>query len=434
MDSAVITPELEAFAGLEVAVDDALKLVAEHTWRLAEPDVLDLLRRQHVLTSKLASLNLALVHEVQTRGMPASHAATSDTAFLAQLLRMTPGAARATCQLAAQLHTRLPDTRAALAAGEIAAEQARAVVDAVTALPKDATVEDAVWAEAFLLAQAKVVDSTVLRRLGKHIAYAIDPDGSLDHDEAAKRRRELSIKDNHNGTQTIRWTETDENVAVVKAAIGALAAPQPAEDGAKDPRPAGVRRADALLEVCRMALRTGILPRQRGERPHVHLTVRAEDLKAGTGFGTTATGEDLTIAVIRRLTCDATLTALLLNADGVPLNVGRDHRTVTHGQWIALVERDRGCVFPGCTRPPAFCDAHHAIHWSDGGLTDLDNLALLCSVHHDHVHHRGWALSFGEDGKPELIPPPWIDPLQEPRRNPHWYRRPQDLLTPGPAP
>ena len=26
----------------------------------------------------------------------------------------------------------------------------------------------------------------------------------------------------------------------------------------------------------------------------------------------------------------------------------------------------------------------------------------------------------GTDGRIEIIPPPWIDPLQQPRRNHHW--------------
>ncbi|MGQ0624587.1 MAG: hypothetical protein ACT4PP_08065 [Sporichthyaceae bacterium] len=79
MENSVIIPELEALAGLKVAVEHALKLVGDQAWRLAEPDVLDLLRRHHVLTAKLASLGLDLVREAQTRGMAASNAATSDS-------------------------------------------------------------------------------------------------------------------------------------------------------------------------------------------------------------------------------------------------------------------------------------------------------------------------------------------------------------------
>ncbi|MGQ0625702.1 MAG: DUF222 domain-containing protein, partial [Sporichthyaceae bacterium] len=169
------------------------------------------------------------------------------------------------------------------------------------------------------------------------------------------------------------------------------------------------------------ALRFGDLPRQRGQRPHVHLTVNAAELKNGSGFGRAATGEDLTVAVIRRLACDATLTALLLDTHGVPLKVGRDVRTVTHAQWVALCERDRGCIFPGCRRPPAWCDAHHVRFWGAGGPTDLDNLVLVCGFHHDQLHHGGWEARFAADGHPEVIPPAWIDVSRTPRRNAYWH-------------
>jgi hypothetical protein len=53
---------------------------------------------------------------------------------------------------------------------------------------------------------------------------------------------------------------------------------------------------------------------------------------------------------------------------------------------------------------------------------------LVCDHHHDAVHHHGWEIEFGPDGHPQVIPPPWIDPLRTPRRN--HYRRPPpvDLL------
>ena len=48
--------------------------------------------------------------------------------------------------------------------------------------------------------------------------------------------------------------------------------------------------------------------------------------------------------------------------------------------------RDGGCIFPGCTRPLAWCEAHHLWHWLAGGPTDLANLALVCRTHHRAVH------------------------------------------------
>ena len=72
------------------------------------------------------------------------------------------------------------------------------------------------------------------------------------------------------------------------------------------------------------------------------------------------------------------------------LDLGRTRRLVTPKQLLALCLRDAGCTFPGCSRPPAWCDAHHVWHWCDGGPTDLSNLALLCPRHHTIVHQKGY--------------------------------------------
>jgi hypothetical protein len=82
-----------------------------------------------------------------------------------------------------------------------------------------------------------------------------------------------------------------------------------------------------------------------------------------------------------------------------PLDVGRSTRVVQPAQRAALAIRDGGCVFPGCDRPLAWCDAHHLRHWLDGGPTDLANLALLCRAHHRAVHEGGWQLTRGPDGR-----------------------------------
>ena len=121
---------------------------------------------------------------------------------------------------------------------------------------------------------------------------------------------------------------------------------------------------------------------------------------------------------MRRIGCDADITRIITDPAGVPLDVGREHRTVTAGQWAALVVRDRGCAFPGCTRPPEWCHAHHIKHWADGGATNQDNLVLLCGHHHRVTHHGGWAITMPEDRLPEFIPPPWIHPDQTPAETP----------------
>jgi hypothetical protein len=98
--------------------------------------------------------------------------------------------------------------------------------------------------------------------------------------------------------------------------------------------------------------------------------------------------------------------------------MGRRTRTVPPHIWRLLKERDRHCQAPGCNRTRGL-HAHHRRHWIDGGTTDLDNLVLLCTVHHRMVHEHGWTIHgtpgalrlHDRDGSP-VTPcrPPPLDP------------------------
>jgi hypothetical protein len=95
-------------------------------------------------------------------------------------------------------------------------------------------------------------------------------------------------------------------------------------------------------------------------------------------------------------------------------------RLFTPQQKLALAQRDGGCIFPGCDRPPAWTDAHHARRsWADGGQTDVKDGCLLCGFHHRLVHRTDgdWQIAFASDGMPEVVPPARIDPLRRPIRH-----------------
>ena len=68
------------------------------------------------------------------------------------------------------------------------------------------------------------------------------------------------------------------------------------------------------------------------------------------------------------------------NSTGQILHLGRTRRIATLPQTIALYARDLGCSFPGCDAPPEWCERHHILSWAEGGLTDLNNLTLLCRL------------------------------------------------------
>jgi hypothetical protein len=397
-------PVAAALAAVDAALDDTAEA---GVWSLSDEQLLAAVERSERALARLAGLQLRLVAETDLRALPARHGAPSTAAWLRHRLRLDPRTAGRLVQLATD-----PDataTRAAVGAGQVSPAQAQVIRGTVAALPPSVRAE----AEEFLLGEAGGFDPVQLGKLGKHLREVVDPDRAARDERATHARRELSIVDNGDGTHAVRGLLDDEAAATVRSALDPLAAPCPAADGTPDPRPPKQRHADALVELARRALDHGrLLPGARGARPHVSLTAGLDTLQrlAGAPAAELDWAGPVTAETLRRIACDALLRLVLLDGHGVPLHVGREHRTVTPGLWAALLIRDRGCVFPGCTRPASWCAAHHVVFWSDGGETKLDNLALLCDHHHRVVHHDGWHIQFGPDGHPELIPPPWIDP------------------------
>lgn len=80
------------------------------------------------------------------------------------------------------------------------------------------------------------------------------------------------------------------------------------------------------------------------------------------------------------------------------LDAGRTSRTFSAAARRAIAARDQHCIWPGCTAPAAWCEAHHGIHWIDDGPSDVDNGYLLCGAHHDRVHKQNKTLVINPDG------------------------------------
>ncbi len=162
----------------------------------------------------------------------------------------------------------------------------------------------------------------------------------------------------------------------------------------------------------------------------------------------TAAGWPLPPASAARLACDAILQRLVIDEHGVPINVGRKHRTATDAQWQAAKAMYRTCVWQGCDQPLARCQLHHLHEWSDGGSTDLCNLVPVCGQHHHAVHEGGWSLKLhsvdrrldihSPDGRLEATTHP--DRLLDQRRGPNvtvrdgpTHRSPRGRRTAQPA-
>ena len=93
-----------------------------------------------------------------------------------------------------------------------------------------------------------------------------------------------------------------------------------------------------------------------------------------------------------------TLLAPPYNTPSLPLDIGYSD-SIPASIRRAVQLRDRGCAWPRCGRPAAWCDVHHLQHKKDGGKTSVSNCVLLCQFHHDVcIHRRGWRLVLHPDG------------------------------------
>jgi hypothetical protein len=110
-----------------------------------------------------------------------------------------------------------------------------------------------------------------------------------------------------------------------------------------------------------------------------------------------ADGTCVSAETARRLSCDCGVVEVVEGEHGAPLSVGRKRRTVPGSMKRALLQRDRTCRFPGCGNR-LYLEAHHIVHWADGGETSLLNTVLCCSFHHRYVHEYGWSIELHADG------------------------------------
>jgi hypothetical protein len=395
-----------------------------------------------VVVQRVAAMQLALIRQVDAVGVAAELGATGTVAWLRDRYRLSGSTASRLVTLARAVDADVESPVAAgLAAGAVNVEQAAVIVDAVGKLPA----EHRRAGEEHLVGEAASFGPRELGRLGQRIFEVVAPaeadKRALAELERAERRawhrRGLWLTDIP-GTSDVRLhgVLTVEDAAIFRAATDPLCAPRTrhrhtrhtgaAAGNDADPadlRSPGERRLDAALEVLRLACACGQLPDNGGDRPQIVVTIDYDHLRQQIGAATLDDGSHLSPATARRLACDAAIIPAILGSRSQPLDLGRQNRLVTGPLRRALVLRDGGCAFPGCDRPPRWCDAHHALHWSDGGPTNLSNLVLLCSYHHRLIHHTDWQIRINPtDGLPEFIPPAYIDPDQLPRRN-TYHRR-----------
>jgi hypothetical protein len=228
------------------------------------------------------------------------------------------------------------------------------------------------------------------------------------HDAVEARRLELIV--HGDGSVALDGLLPPEQGAKLRLVL----APLIGRISPDDIRTVKQRRHDALMEVIDQVLRTGFTARPGiGPVPQLHVTASLETLlgQAGASAGELDLSIPLPAATVQRLACEGSVSRVLLDAESLAFDVGRARRMPATATRVAIANRDRGCVWPGCNRPASMTKPHHLEHWGKGG----DNHGSLCDHHHFLVHEGGYGI-FPLEGEWVVIPPDpgWRPPIRAP--------------------
>jgi hypothetical protein len=331
-----------------------------------------------------------------------------------------PGRFVADEHLGRRLRDCYPTTWAALAEGRISVEHARVIVAALDALPDDIPGCDSAEsraaliakAEAHLVAQAQEFTPRELKILGRRILDVVAPDaadaveqGLLEQEErAALRETFLELGRRGDGTTQIKGRIPDFEADILRKVFAALTNPRRVGAGqverleGLDGLTSAERRGHAFCALIR-ALPVDGLPTHGGSPIQIIVTVDLDRLRSGVGAATLDTGERLSVTAVRRLACQHGMLPAVLDGDGEVLDLGRAKRLFSPAQRKAHLLKHQSCQASGCDVPAAWCEAHHRRSaWSEGGTTDLADIAFLCAFHHHRAHDPAWTVDWSPSG------------------------------------
>jgi hypothetical protein len=323
----------------------------------------------------------------------------STTSWLAGRFRLSHGAAAADVRMARALDA-MPDTRAALSAGDISAPAARMLVAA-----RESDQEAFAESEELLLDAARRHSVPDLGRVVSYWRNACESRKRVrTEDDPLYERRRLHVSPTVFGMVRIDGDLDPETGETVLTALQACVDADLKATGSDHRWAPAQRRADAMGEICRQWLDRTDRPDVGGERPHLTVSVDLETLAGRAGHSELDMVGPISPDTARRIACDASVSRMITTPASEPLDVGRRTAVVPAPMRRAVIARDRHCRFPGCDRPHSWCDAHHVTHWAGGGPTAVANLVLLCRRHHRLVHEGGFRVRMIE-GKPEFRRP-----------------------------
>ncbi|WP_188486809.1 HNH endonuclease signature motif containing protein [Williamsia phyllosphaerae] len=339
---------------------------------------------------------------------------------------------------------------------ELSERHADEILKVLEKIPDAVSAEKRERAQRVMTESARDLDPRQIEAVGDRLLAHLDPDGTLTDDADRAKRRGLSLSRQDASMMSKLKGELDpatramfdvlfdawarpgmNNPEDPESPSGSYSDPDTDRDLAdaaaqRDTRSAPQRRHDALSAMAAWFIANGTLGSHRGAPAQVVVTMTYEQVMEMAGVATTMSGGLIPVVDALELAKANNLLLAVLDAQGLPMFLGRSRRLASAAQRIAMWINALGCTFGGCTAPFTWTEAHHVTDWSKGGLTDINQLTPACPDHHSMVGDgpEQWQTVIVEHGRYKgrcaWIPPASIDPERQPRIN-HAHH-PEELL------
>jgi hypothetical protein len=422
-----VSPLLPLPHPLVVAVEQiegALAKMPLGAWDgLASTEVKAMVERLMRIESRVKAQQIAAARVLDASGLATSEGATSTGAMLAVAFGGDRRAGDQLVRVAKALES-ATRTESALAKGEIATSQAAIIAAAVSDLPPGTTPEERQACEDTLIGDAGRFSLKDLRRRSLRITDQFKPapevdrienDALVDRERLAWATSEFWMVDNNDGTVKGGFVLPEVQADMLRTAIEAISAPR--RDHLHDHPAADNEDGDSMYdrdlsyrtrlgmgfaELCGH-LPTDQLPGRGGRGATLLVKFDYDTLAGGVKAASLSTGTRVSAGEVRQMACRLGMIPTVFDGKSLPIDHGAEQRCFTRSQRAHFDERDGGCTFPGCDRPPGWTEAHHArLPFSIGRTTHLDEGVLLCPFHHRQVHDHDWRIRFNpSDGHPE---------------------------------
>ncbi|MDO9590899.1 MAG: DUF222 domain-containing protein, partial [Microcella sp.] len=221
-----------------------------------------------------------------------------------------------------------------------------------------------------LIARVGGLDADRVAREARAVRDEIDAEGIQSREEARRDRRSLRIGRRSDGMGFAHWVLDPETFAVVSEVFDRITSPRrggpsfvtdadrgQAQSVLDDARTTEQLASDVFAELLRQGAHADS-SQLLGDGPiGVRVLIAARTLADGHGAGwLEGQSGAVSVATVERQVCSAGTVTITVDDDGQPLNLGRERRLFSRAQRVALAARDGGCRWPGCERPPSWCE------------------------------------------------------------------------------